>query len=248
MGRPSGTVVKATTETTLFAALAAGSQRNKVTRFIGEGNGISRAAADKASEHLRWALEQLESRGWTNKDWGQLFQPGGELGVGPVCILESVRAPFDCPSKLRQESLEQKYIRLALATFGITPAYVSMWNDRQTEFEPIRTVLLRAIELAEEDEEAGKSRFPEDQAGLMALFGLTVESILAEAKAVEQDLETQPTSETPTAGGGGATGGPVPGDSPGLATPQGSNPFKLDDKDLSKLLGVDGTVGYGASE
>jgi hypothetical protein len=216
MGRPSGSTEDATFANTLMASVFTSMARDQVTRKIREQKGLGPSEAGRASAHLRWGLEQMRLRGWSNKDWGELFTDvRGTPGQGPICILESVQGTADAPSQLIFESIEQHYIRLAFKELGVDPipVYISEWNDAQAEFEPIETVLLWAARTAERDERAGVNRFPRDNAKLRDMFGLTVGAIVAASAAIKTESTTEgqhPTpAPTPAVDGGDAGAGPT---------------------------------------
>lgn len=217
MGRPSGTVQKPNALNTALARLAATAARGVITERISEQTGLSVSEADSPSAHLRWALQQMKLRGWENTDWGQLLNTDGSLGDGPICILESVKSPFDSPYQLTQESTEQKYIRLAIKDIGVDPipAYVSIWNDEQAEFDAVETVMLRAIDLAVTDEQVTNRFHGLNQAELMDLFGLTKDAIYAASISLDVDTSPEagkhPAPATPADVGGDVSAGPTQG-------------------------------------
>lgn len=105
------------------------------------------------SVHLRWGLEQMRSRGWRTDDWGELLDEHGNVGDDPICLLASVSAPMDSPTTVAMETPEQFYLRLAFAALDWDPPlYLSQWNDDQTDFASVETLVCKAIELAEADE------------------------------------------------------------------------------------------------
>ena len=209
MSRPDGVTKQTNIIEVLTSAMAARENRAMISGKIRGQANLSPIDAERPSAHLRWALQKLKLRGWTNEQWGELFVDweNGEEGQGPICILESVRAPFDSPSDLKYEALEQKYLRLAFKSLyddGIIseiPLYVSIWNDAQQSFEPIETVMQRAIDLAEADERSGHGSFiGKDQEELMAMFGITADAIHAvmeEQKAAMEAQERAATGFTP---------------------------------------------------
>ena len=202
MGRQDGKVQKSNIANTVMASTLAKEHRHTISAKIRGQANLSPADSERPSVHLRWALQQMKLRGWTNEAWGNLFDDPamGRLGTGPICILESVRSPMDGPATLRYEAVEQKYLRWAfkqLADEGVfpeVPVFVSEWNDAQESFEPIETVMLRAISLAEADERNGWSegdRFSTDQLELMDMFGLTKERLIeADKKLATEDEST----------------------------------------------------------
>lgn len=171
---------------TLMHKYFAASQRVLISSKIRGQTGLGAIDAERPSAHLRFGLQQMKTRGWTNEQWGTLLEQdedgGLKVGTGPVCILESVKAPYDGPAQLKHESTEQHYIRLAMKELGVEPIpiYISDWNDSQATFEAVENVMLKAIELAEADERTGLNRFGGLSASeLRDLFGITVEAIQA---------------------------------------------------------------------
>lgn len=183
MGRPSGETRRPNRLEVILTQAMSLQHRSLITRKIEGQTGAPHDQAGQPSAHLRWALQQMKTRGWTNEDWGQLFTDDGTLGDGPICMLEAVRAPFDAPGTLKYESIEQLYLRLAFKTLEVDPipVYLSEWNDAQPTFEAVENVVLKAIELAEADERAGRSTpFAEfDEEGLRELLGVTEEAVTA---------------------------------------------------------------------
>lgn len=201
MGRPDGTAERSTLLDTIFGAALAKEHRSLITGKIRGQTGLPKQEADRPSAHLRWALQQMKIRGWTYEEWGSTFTSfsnGGTLGDGPICILESVRAPFDAPGSLVYEAIEQKYIRLAFVKLDQpVPLYVSEWNDDQRTFEAVEKVMLKAIELAEADERTGVSTFEGlGELQLRELFGITEEALAANTARLIAEQE-QEKSEAP---------------------------------------------------
>jgi hypothetical protein len=219
--------------------------RDLITDRIRGQAGLQRRDADRPSAHLRWALQQMRLRGWSNEQWGNLFvtddeTDGVKVGTGPICLLESVRAPFDAPSTLNFECIEQKYLRLAFKELKVdpVPVYLADWNDEQTDFTAVETVITTAIALAEYDEASGVKRFPTGQRELQELFGLTHEALVEADRRLAKEKATHDATTagvTHGAAGGGA------GVSEGVQTPGTSDAFpatsSLTDDDLKKLLG-----------
>lgn len=195
MGRPDGITRKSDRFDTIYTSILGKQHRKVITGKIRGQTGLPETEADKPSAHLRFALQQMKTRGWTNEQWGQLitdFRGDGTLGTDPICILESIRAPFDAPSTLRYESVEQKYIRLAFAKLGFDPVpiYLSEWNDSQRTFESVENVMLKAIELSEDDERAGRSAFEglfDNE--LRDLFGITLEALQAAQEGLQPEVQ-----------------------------------------------------------
>lgn len=178
--RPSG---KATSNVidSILAQMAGAERRVLITNMIRKGGGIDVLRAELPSVHLRWGLHQMRTRGWRTDDWGKLLNDDHSLGDGPICLLESIQAPMDAPSSLHAETPEQFYLRLAFVKLGWdVPIYLSNWNDEQASFEPVATLMLKAIELAETDEEEGVQPWERfDELELRALFGITNEAYRA---------------------------------------------------------------------
>lgn len=102
----------------------------------------------------------MKLRGWRNDDWGKLLEDDGSLGSDPICVLEAIHGYADAPGDLAFESPEQFYVRSAFPALGWdAPLYISEWNDEQETFEPVETLLNKAIELAEADERAGRKPY-----------------------------------------------------------------------------------------
>lgn len=198
MGRLDGEVARSDLFSTIYQSSLAKEHRGLITGKIRGQTGLPEVEANRPSAHLRWALQQMKTRGWTHEQWGQTFTSftdGGTLGTEPICILESVRAPFDCPGRLRYESIEQHYIRLAFVELGFDPVplYISEWNDAQRTFEAVENVMVKAIDLAEADERAGRStlRFSDrDELALRELFGITEAALAAQAH-VQAEAEAE---------------------------------------------------------
>lgn len=187
--RPSGTSSNNFIET-VMAQMCGAERRAVITGKIRGQTGLPRADAERPSAHLRWALQQMKTRGWRNDDWGTLLEDDGEtLGDGPICLLEAIHAPVDAPGNVDCEGPEQFYVRSAFVALGWPPAcYLSEWNDAQETFEPIEAVLLKAIELAEADERDDVQPWKDtSREELYAKFGITAE-LLDEVKA-RQDAE-----------------------------------------------------------
>jgi len=165
-------------------------RRNRINQRISGQTNQPTHQADRPSVHLRWALQQMKLRGWNSKDWGALFDDDGKLGTGPICLLEACGAGADAPGAFSYESPEQFYLRSAFVALGQeVPLYLSSWNDEQETFEPIETVLLKAIELAEADEAAGVKPWVEMTEGQFAKrFGITSDRLHAER--IKQEAET----------------------------------------------------------
>lgn len=194
MGRPDGITRKAELFDTIYTAALGREHRRLITGKIRGQTGLPESEANKPSAHLRWALQQMKTRGWSYEEWGELltdFKGRGTLGTGPICILESVRAPFDGPAHLRFETIEQKYIRLAFVKLGFdpVPVYISEWNDSQRTFESVENVMLEAIVLAEDDERAGRSTFDGlFDSELRDMFGITPEALRAAQEHLAPEL------------------------------------------------------------
>lgn len=172
----------------LLAQVHGMDRRVLVNSTIRGQTGLPADQVDRPSVHLRWGLQQMKLRGWRSDDWGLLYE-NGQLGDGPVCILEAVQAPMDAPGNLHMETPEQFYLRLAFVELGQEcPLYLSDWNDRQDSFEAIEEVVNKAIELAESYEATGNrlawEASPETR---MHLFGITEERIAAAKAAQEAD-------------------------------------------------------------
>lgn len=216
MGRPTGQTRQTNAIDMLMTSIFTRGQHIQVSEEIVGQTGCTIEHAALPSAHLRWGLRQIKLRGWSNTDWGALFD-GNQLGDGPICILESVRAPSDAPSQLHYELSEQKYLRLALRVLGVEPipVYVSEWNDSQAEVDAIETVLEKAIELAEADEAEGNigGRWPTSQTSLMELFGITREALRSASERLDaeltQDGAASKTASTPVIGGDDAGSGPA---------------------------------------
>lgn len=144
-------------------------ERKRITDLIAHNDGGPTVAnADLPSAHLRYGLKLMRERGWSKDGWGDL------KGDGPICILESVRAPFDCPSVLDLETPEQYYIRKAFVQLGLpSPKYVAVWNDEQESFGTVEMVMETAIFAAEADESRGEAPYKtRGQTDLVHEFGL----------------------------------------------------------------------------
>jgi hypothetical protein len=203
MRRSDGETKQGSRIENIFTTMTARRHRALISDQIRAKAGVTPQDAERPSVHLRFALEQMRTRGWTNEQWGSLIADydTGQMGDGPVCILESVRAPFDSPGTLDTESIEQKYIRAGFRQLlddeMITeiPVYVSEWNDAQETFEPIEAVMMAAIILAEGDERGGHNRFGGlDQGELMVTFGLTKAAI--ERESAKLDAEAAADAKT----------------------------------------------------
>lgn len=197
MGRPSGVTKKPDLFDCIFTAAMAREHRSLITSKIRGQTGLPDTEADRPSAHLRWGVQQMKLRGWTNTDWGSLLEQGDDgglkVGDGPICMLESVRAPFDAPGQMQYESVEQHYIREAFVVlkFDPIPVYLSEWNDAQAEFSAIELVMTKAIELAEMDERQGRDRFgnlSEDE--LRQRFKVSKEALDASQESLEDESES----------------------------------------------------------
>lgn len=173
--RPSG---KSTTDMFdgIMAVVARERRLQIINETITEDFGVE---SPKASDRLRWGLQQMKLRGWRNDDWGLLMDNHGKMGDGPICLLESISAGIDSPN-LTLETVEQYYLRLAFVELGEeVPVYLSTWNDEQTEFAPIERIMLKAIELAAADEAEGIVPNRLDRDKLWEKFGITRERVMA---------------------------------------------------------------------
>lgn len=164
-------------------------RRQLITGKIRGQTGLPPQFAELPSAHLRWALQQMKTRGWRNDDWGRLLEPDSDkLGDGPICLLEAVHTGLDAPGSPEFEGPEQFYLRRAFVALGWEPAlYLSEWNDAQETFEPVETLLNKAIELAEKDERAGRKPYlGRRREELLGLYGIT-QKMLDEARRRARD-------------------------------------------------------------
>lgn len=178
--RPSGTASNKVIDL-LLSQFHIENRRRLINQKITDQTGQPLPDANKPSAHLRWALQQMKLRGWRNDDWGALFDDRGKLGTGPICLLEAVGSGADAPGCTIYESAEQFYLRSAFVALGQeVPLYLSNWNDEQETFEPVETVLLKAIELAEADEAEGRTEWGTlNQDELNERWGFTPERLEA---------------------------------------------------------------------
>lgn len=150
--RPSGSASSSVLDA-IAAAIHGERRRETINSRIRGQLGLPEKQANRPSVHLRWGLQQMKLRGWRADDWGQLFNDEGQLGDGPICILEAVGAPMDGPATMAMETPEQFYLRLAFVELEQEcPLYLSEWNDAQDDFSAVETIVNKAIELAEADE------------------------------------------------------------------------------------------------
>lgn len=187
-GRPSGRASDSIFDS-IMAQVAGRERRVLISQKIREHTGESPARTVLPSVHLAWGLRQMQLRGWSSEDWGNLLNPDETVGDGPICLLESVQAPMDAPGMLDGETPEQFYLRLAFVKLDWqSPLYLSHWNDEQDDFGPVQCLMLKAIELAAEDEANDRRPWEGlDHRVLQELFGITTEAL--QAIRAEQDAE-----------------------------------------------------------